>query len=108
MFCLGVTPVFETLKVNMAKNMWKRRAGWRDREFYPWLATSSATMLATAAITGACCVAVPGLGFKILVGGLGVVLLGVEWIAVVLTQPLKDEMDDYDYDNWFVNMLGGS
>ncbi|CAL1153857.1 unnamed protein product [Cladocopium goreaui] len=50
----------ETLKVNMAKNMWKRRAGWRDREFYPWLATSSATMLATAAITGACCVAVPG------------------------------------------------
>ena len=52
--------VFETLKVNMAKNMWKRRAGWRDREFYPWLVTSSATMLATAAITGACCVAVPG------------------------------------------------
>ena len=49
-----------------------------------------------------------GLGFKILLGGLGAVLLGVEWIAVVLTQPRKDEMDDYDYDNWFVNMLGGS
>ena len=46
-----------------------------------------------------------GVGLKIVVGTLGLVLLGLEWIAVVLTQPRKDEMEDYDYDNWFVNML---
>ena len=50
----------------------------------------------------------PGLGFKILVGALGTAMLGMEWIAIVLLQPKKDEMDDYDYDNWFVNMLDGS
>lgn len=44
----------------MAKNMWKRRAGWRDREFYPWFAASSATLLATAAIAGAGCIFIPG------------------------------------------------
>ena len=46
-----------------------------------------------------------GVGLKIVVGTVGLVLLGLEWIAVVLTQPRKDDMDDYDYDNWFVNML---
>ena len=44
----------------MAKNMWKRRAGWRDREFYPWFAASSATLLAAAAIAGAGCIFIPG------------------------------------------------
>lgn len=51
---------------------------------------------------------VAGVGFKILVGGLGVTLLGFEWLVAVLTQPRKDDMDDYDYDNFFVNMLDGS
>eukprot|EP00434_Breviolum_minutum_P001654 symbB.v1.2.001461.t1/scaffold58.1/size370606/30 len=88
----------------MAKNR-GRRAGWRDREFYPWFAASSATLLATAAIAGAGCIFIPGVGLKIVVGTLGLVLLGLEWIAVVLTQPRKDDMDDYDYDNWFVNMF---
>eukprot|EP00438_Fugacium_kawagutii_P016786 Skav217464 [mRNA] locus=scaffold1405:101225:101755:+ [translate_table: standard] len=97
----------------MAKNMWKRRAGWRDREFYPWIAAASATMIGTAAIAGICSLsrnlyAVAGVGFKILVGALGVTLLGFEWLVAMLTQPRKDDMDDYDYDNFFVNMLDGS
>ena len=46
--------------------------------------------------------------FKILVGTLGVVVLGMEWLVSVLVQPRKDDMDDYDYDNWLLNMLEGA
>lgn len=88
--------------------MWKRRAGWRDREFYPWFAGSSAAMLGTLLATGSIGLMVPAGGFQIIVGGVGLALLGAEWLVIALTQPRKDDMDDFDFHNCIVKMLDGS
>lgn len=51
---------------------------------------------------------VPAGGFQIIVGGVGLALLGAEWLVIALTQPRKDDMDDFDFHNCIVKMLDGS
>eukprot|EP00439_Symbiodinium_sp_Y106_P052939 s1021_g7.t1 len=51
-----------------APEMWKRAAGWRDKEFYPWLLQTSAILGCAGALVICGCIFVPGLGWKIAVG----------------------------------------
>ncbi|CAE7946243.1 unnamed protein product [Symbiodinium sp. KB8] len=73
----------------MAKQMWKRAAGWRDKEFYPWLLQTSALLGCTGALVICGCIFVPGLGWKIAVGAGGTPMLCLGWLLSMLRFGLK-------------------